>query len=982
MAGNMSYISILNWGSGGPSGATSSFSGVAGITFTTTGGTVLASAAGGSGVAQTFSNANGVTFGAAGSVVTASVQTNYQAPGAYLTTAAVVSHTHGVPTLALTNLTGTTASASNGFTLSLSGPAAGGGGAAISAAGGSQSSGTVVFSNSNGVSFGYNAGTITATVTPGAAAGVAAVAAGTQTQTSGTVQFSNGSGVTFGLNAGTLTASVATNYLTTAAQSGHSHGNPSLNLTNLSGTTASNSAGFTLSLSGPAAGAGGGVAAAAGSQTQTSGTVVFSNNSLVSFGMSNSSVVTASIALSILEAGANITLSSSGSTISIIGGAGGSGGGIAAVVGTQTISAGSLVFSNNSMVSFGASNSSISASFNMSQLEAGANITLSTSGSTISIIGAAGGTGGGIALGAGTQTATSGTVVFSNSNGVSFGMNGATVTATVATNYQSQGAYLTTAALSQDSSKYAGTSTGIAGGSVTLNTAGISISLPAYLTTADLSQNTSKYAGTSTGIAGGSVTLNTAGISLSLPAYLTTAAQSGHSHGNPTLNLTNLTGTTASNSAGFTLSLSAAAPGGAGDGYNIIAVSNSTAALSTTVLFSNSGGVSWGLNGGTITATVATNYQSQGAYLTTAALSGDTSKYAGTSTGAAGASVTLNTAGISLSLPAYLTTAALSQNTSNYAGLSTGFAGGSVTLNTAGISVSLPAYLTTAALSTHTHGSAPSITGSISVTSNSSAWSIFIPAFITTAAQSDHSHGNPTLALTNLSGTTASASNGLTISLSAGVGGGGGAVPDRVRKEIIQGERLTTAAALSATQWSNRPIFNPFWMEGTGLVPNTLRFLVSNATSSNRSLGGTFSAALYSQVNATQLTLLTTDTMSFSITNTTQGSAYQGAALMDFTRMSGFTCTAEGRYAVAFAVAPVSANITWMPMSLYGADNFPALSRIYSNNTTGATGANVFPWWGVYTTTTNAMPNSIATNHVAGANSASLADIYAILIEI
>ena len=38
-------------------------------------------------------------------------------------------------------------------------------------------------------------------------------------------------------------------WLTTAAQSNHSHGNPQLNLTNLSGTTASNSAGFTLSLS-------------------------------------------------------------------------------------------------------------------------------------------------------------------------------------------------------------------------------------------------------------------------------------------------------------------------------------------------------------------------------------------------------------------------------------------------------------------------------------------------------------------------------------------------------------------------------------------------------------------------------------------------------------------------------------------------------------------------------------------------------------
>ena len=79
-----------------------------------------------------------------------------------------------------------------------------------------------------------------------------------------------------------------------------------------------------------------------------------------------------------------------------------------------------------------------------------------------------------------TQTA----FVFSNSNGVTFGTNGSTVTASVNTNYQAPGAYLTTAALSQDSSKYAGINGAITGGSITVNTSGVSINLPAYLTTA------------------------------------------------------------------------------------------------------------------------------------------------------------------------------------------------------------------------------------------------------------------------------------------------------------------------------------------------------------------------------------------------------------------------------------------------------------------------------------------------------------------
>lgn len=113
--------------------------------------------------------------------------------------------------------------------------------------------------------------------------------------TNGAVSFSNSNGVTFGGNLSTITASVATNY----AASDHSHGNPSLALTNLSGTTASNSAGLTISLSAADPGGGGttnqtGPNIAAGSQTATSGTVVFSNSNGISFGMSNSSIVTAS----------------------------------------------------------------------------------------------------------------------------------------------------------------------------------------------------------------------------------------------------------------------------------------------------------------------------------------------------------------------------------------------------------------------------------------------------------------------------------------------------------------------------------------------------------------------------------------------------------------------------------------------------------------------------------------------------------------
>lgn len=62
-------------------------------------------------------------------------------------------------------------------------------------------------------------------------------------------------------------------------------------------------------------------------------------------------------------------------------------------------------------------------------------------------------------------------------------------------------------------------------------------------------------------------------------------------------------------------------------------------------------------------------------------------------------------------------------------------------------------------------------TNNLSLSLNGNTLSVSGPdltQFLTTAALSNHSHGNPTLALTNLSGTTASNSAGLTLSLSAG----------------------------------------------------------------------------------------------------------------------------------------------------------------------------------------------------------------------
>lgn len=84
-------------------------------------------------------------------------------------------------------------------------------GVLVSAGANTGSLSAVTFSNSNGVSFGLNAGTITASIVT-AAGGAALQGSGTFTQNTGTIQFANSNGVSFGLTAGQMTATVETDY--------------------------------------------------------------------------------------------------------------------------------------------------------------------------------------------------------------------------------------------------------------------------------------------------------------------------------------------------------------------------------------------------------------------------------------------------------------------------------------------------------------------------------------------------------------------------------------------------------------------------------------------------------------------------------------------------------------------------------------------------------------------------------------------------
>lgn len=385
--------------------------------------------------------------------------------------------------------------------------------------------------------------------------------------------------------------------------------NAVFNGTNISGTIASN--GLSLSVAPGGGGADGYNILAAGSQTaNTTGTILFNNANGITFGMSNSSVITAS------HNGLTTAMASNR--------------------GTDFVQATAAFAGTN------------------------ATGTIASNGISVSVA---------------PQTA----FVFSNSNGVSFGTNGSTVTATVATNYQSQGAYLTTAMASNRGSDFMGTNTALTanGVSMTANSSGLSLNFPAFLTTAQpvgaylttarasndavglntaltagplawtvnssgISLNAGSGAGTTSGFGGnlisGSMTHNTAGLNLSLnhPAWLTTAMQS--------------------NAA--TIS-------------NIRVSAGTTSNLLSAITFSNSNGMSFGLNGSVMTGS------HNG--LTTARASNDA---VGLNTAGTNVTWTVNSSGISI-------------NASGYAGTGSTFNGtnvsGSMTMNSNGLRLDLSA---------------------------------------------------------------------------------------------------------------------------------------------------------------------------------------------------------------------------------------------------------------------------------------------------
>ena len=376
------------------------------------------SASGGSSTFQTlnFVNGNGATFtnnagsvGISYTVPNVPAQTN-QTIGIYgssQTTGQSSSSTFDARSITIRGAGIVSVGNSAGeIIISATGAGGGGGGVAVSAGANSVSNGTVVFSNSNGVTFGLNGATVTAShdgltsqsnqafsasggssafqtlnfansnglifsnsngsvigsyTVPSTAGLISAInfSAGTTSNNTASIQFANSNGVSFGLNAGTITATVATNYLTSQSNQAFS--------------------------------------ASGGSSTFQ--TLSFANSNGLTFSNSNGSVIV-SYTVPVVPAQTNQTIGAY--AVSNTTGASSS----------TTIDARSLSFEGAGIASVGYSN-----------------------GSVIFSVPAGGGGGDGVnILAAGTQTAnTTGTVLFQNSNGVTFGMsNNSVITASVA----------------------------------------------------------------------------------------------------------------------------------------------------------------------------------------------------------------------------------------------------------------------------------------------------------------------------------------------------------------------------------------------------------------------------------------------------------------------------------------------------------------------------------------------------------------------
>lgn len=607
-------------------------------------------------------------------------------------------------------------------------------------------------------------------------------------------------------------------------------------------------------------------------------------------------------------------------------------------------------------------------------------------------------------ISAGTTNATLGEVVFSNSNGVSFGINGNTLTATVATNYQSQGAYLTTAMASNRGSDFVNTTAGLnlTNISATLGSNSLSFSVGNYITTAMLSNaatisNINVSGGTTSSNLSAFKLIDSNGVSWSLDTgskiyatvktdYLTTAMASNRGtdfvQANAAFAGTSASGTIASNG-----------------------ISVSIGPYITTAMASNRGTdfvqATAGFNGTNCSGTIASNSisVSVGNYITTAALSNHSHGVSFTSgstvfqtlsfTNSNGISFNSGTQGIFGSHNAITTgrasTDAIGLNTAQsnvtwtvnssglsldargYAGTGTTFAGanisGSITQNSAGLNLSMSVAAPGAAAENNWVTLGGNILGNSSASGSTINW---------IGGQ------NITLSGTNNSqvevrGVSFANSNGVTFGHNAGT------VTASIPLNATFTQRyqwplgnLSVVAAMGNGSFSLNRVQVDQDLSATRLDVPFLVSLASSATANTWGLAVTAFAAVYTK-NVSTLSSLSSGSNSFSL-SLASNSAGQTQVIAHAIRpiSVGFNMSmSPGEYYVGFGISTKTSSAgtattalgnTWSVMG--GPVYSSAVGQVGEFTDTTNTSTGLFGGQGVYSAAISTVPPTVSLSAI------------------
>lgn len=666
----------------------------------------------------------------------------------------------------------------------------------------------------------------------------------------------------------------------------------------------------------------------AGSYSTYRSDITFANSNGVSFGQDTNGVITATVATNYQSSGAYLTTA------------------MASNQGSDFVQATAGFFGTN------------------------ASGTIASDGISVSVAPSAAAS---INVSAGSTSSNVSAVTFSNGSGVTFGFDGSNVTASVQTNYQSPGAYLTTAALSQDSSKYAGTSTGMTGGSVTLNTAGIAISLPSYLTTAMASDRGSDFVQASAGFFGTNASGTIASNAISISVNPVTGG-AGTGFTTATTAGTNVVGTLDTN--GLSMGVPAY--------LTNVRLDQVLDGSSTRLFIQNTNNVGFRFR------QVSTNATWDGAFLIEAGglMTGDllhihhTSNDSnlrhlvhveGDGAGDTGIHILLNTdtgqlplwiqgatRGASIDLSSQGAPFILNSNATNsvqylnanflqgrlssdMAGTNGSIVGGSFTLNTSGATISLPAYLTTAQPAGNYAGTATSVITTagtdLSMALNTNGLTVAYPKWITTYVN-DLTSGRAG------TGFTSTSTAGVVITAALGTNGLSMAVPNYITTYVNDLTSGRAGTGFSTTSTAGAVMVGTLDTNGISMgVPAWLTTaMLSNAvTLSNINISAGASSALVSAV-----TFSNTNGVSFGYdgTNITASVAttYQTlaqATLSHFANFFAFTNTsASAVQSNTFYVVPLSIfdYVSASYIRLHGSVSFVSTTIATSavNNVTGA----------------------------------------------